>query len=470
MADFTSPPMSVDGGPAYPRPTPVISGAPRLKSQSGKRHEPPPSPIPSKSPAKARTARRLNGQPTVVAAPVPPLAQFHRSYSTLKIIHSNEFSSVEEAQSSDGNHVVVVKRIRGSEHKKPREFAIMKMIKDHHATLAARQKPIDSKCLTYDYFWYQDNHHCLELPKYDMSLKQLVADGQVLCEEARWFVAKCLLEALAELKQLRIIHMDVKPDNVLLDRQRGLVLCDFGISIQQGEQPSQDGDGLYLAPEVLTNKDAVSPAVDMFSLGITLLDASTRYVIRDFRDDLRKGIIPDQLVEDMSLNWCNLLRQLVALDPMQRPDPRWLLEQNPMLMLASDDQLQQDLHDWHIRPTTHTPPPSALPREAGAFHLPPSSASRSRTLTAATAPHRRYCPRQEDELSRSLPSRIQLFQNPALRDVDLSMSGSPPSTLNATTRLDFGGDAMDDADDDLQDEFSPRNLSQMMDDSFHNDA
>ena len=61
------------------------------------------------------------------------------------------------------------------------------------------------------------------------------------------------LKALVYLKdQLKIIHRDVKPSNILSDRRGNIKLCDFGISGQLVDSIAKTRDAgcrPYMAPE-----------------------------------------------------------------------------------------------------------------------------------------------------------------------------------------------------------------------------
>jgi serine/threonine protein kinase len=90
-----------------------------------------------------------------------------------------------------------------------------------------------------------------------------------------------------------IIHFDVKPHNILLDRSGSVKLCDLGISRlaptsrhggtasaaagDAAQEPAlmkasvQAGTPSYMAPELIRGDGAlVGPAVDVFAFGIVL--------------------------------------------------------------------------------------------------------------------------------------------------------------------------------------------------------
>jgi eukaryotic-like serine/threonine-protein kinase len=104
---------------------------------------------------------------------------------------------------------------------------------------------------------------------------RLARQGPFALEEA---VALTLgvLEALAHAHGEGLIHRDVKPDNVLLPRDGGLKLADFGIAKAMDEATSGltatgavMGTAAYLAPE-LVEGGAASPASDVYSVGCLL--------------------------------------------------------------------------------------------------------------------------------------------------------------------------------------------------------
>lgn len=249
------------------------------------------------SPSRTRIATQRRGYPYEEAEKTRDRFAFGQSTGKLKVspelvydftsddlqdlgeIGRGAFGTVNKMVHRRSNTVMAVKRIRSTVDEKEQKQLLM----DLEVVMKSNECPYIVQFYG-ALFKEGDCWICMELM--DTSLDKFYKFiyeklRQRIPEKIIGKITVATVKALNYLKeQLMIIHRDVKPSNILLDKRGNIKLCDFGISGQLVDSIARTRDAgcrPYMAPERIDPQRARGYDVrsDVWSLGITLMEVAT---------------------------------------------------------------------------------------------------------------------------------------------------------------------------------------------------
>ncbi|CAB5210874.1 uncharacterized protein OCT59_000086 [Rhizophagus irregularis] len=188
-----------------------------------------------------------------------------------------------------------------------------------------------------------------------------------------------LISGVNYLHQKNIVHRDLKLENLLLDRNRNIIITDFGFANQfngahDDLMATSCGSPCYAAPELVISEGLyVGSAVDIWSCGVILYAMLSGYL--PFDDDpsnpdgdninlLYKYIINTPLVfpDYVSPGARDLLRKMLVPDPAKRCDMKTIMSHKWLEPYASIfDCTIKELEAAANPASSLAPPESYLP-------------------------------------------------------------------------------------------------------------
>ncbi|XP_029595233.1 serine/threonine-protein kinase MARK1 isoform X1 [Salmo trutta] len=184
----------------------------------------------------------------------------------------------------------------------------------------------------------------------------LVAHGRMKEKEARAKFRQ-IVSAVQYCHQKRIVHRDLKAENLLLDADMNIKIADFGFSNEFTLGSKLDtfcGSPPYAAPELFQGKKYDGPEVDVWSLGVilyTLVSGSLPFDGQNLKE-LRERVLRGKyrIPFYMSTDCENLLKKLLVLNPGKRSSLEQIMRDRWMNVGHEEEELkphQEPEPDWN---------------------------------------------------------------------------------------------------------------------------
>ncbi|XP_073995090.1 serine/threonine-protein kinase MARK2-like isoform X14 [Rhodnius prolixus] len=262
-------------------------------------------------------------------------------YRLLKTIGKGNFAKVKLAKHVPTGKEVAIKIIDKTQlnpsslQKLFREVRIMKML--DHPNIVKLFQVIETEKTLYLVMEYASGGEVFDY---------LVLHGRMKEKEARAKFRQ-IVSAVQYCHQKKIIHRDLKAENLLLDSEMNIKIADFGFSNEFTPGNKLDtfcGSPPYAAPELFQGKKYDGPEVDVWSLGVilyTLVSGSLPFdgsTLRELRERVLRGKY--RIPFYMSTDCENLLKKFLVLNPAKRASLETIMKDKWMNMGYEEDELK----------------------------------------------------------------------------------------------------------------------------------
>jgi len=193
----------------------------------------------------------------------------------------------------------------------------------------------NTNVVRYYHSWVEDEKLYLVMEYCPKSLKEEMKEKGRFSEEELKKILRDICMGLSYLHRSDIVHLDIKPENILISKTYKYKLGDMGQSAlaKLSSDEIEEGDARYLAPELLNSEEYDEKPeltkADVFSLGITLFELATGFTIpmngNDWHDLRNERLDVLDNVLHLSDSFKRVIKLMLRRDPKQRPSVKELL-------------------------------------------------------------------------------------------------------------------------------------------------
>lgn len=291
------------------------------------------------------------------------ISRYYKEFVEIELIGNGEFGSVYKCINRLDGCVYAVKKslkpVAGSNFEKAalnEVYAHAVLGKHHHV-------------VRYYSAWAEDNHMVIQNEYCNGgALSDLIMRETMDEQELRRLLLH-VTEGLRYIHSEGLVHMDIKPGNIFISREKKLnysydsqddgfedlndmppeeevtyKIGDLGHVTSINNPQVEEGDCRYLSREVLQEDYSNLPKADIFSLGLTAIEA-LGYGPMPKNDEewhnLRDGKLPNHKnIESLSSDMRDLIQSMIDPNPVLRPTALQILQHRALLPKGKKTTLQ----------------------------------------------------------------------------------------------------------------------------------
>lgn len=259
--------------------------------------------------------------------------RLHQEFEEIQVIGKGQFSTVFKAKNRVDKHLYAVKKMiqlsRGAQSSLKEVFALANVSIEAAAC---------TQIVRYYSSWIEDGRIHIQTELCEGSLRDRLVDRRKKDPANAKFQEPAILEVIRDVAEgLRVlhgcgfVHLDIKPDNILVSRGQGQGTCiykiaDLGLAsaaMGTGCDDISEGDCRYLAKEVLRGILNNLPKADVFSLGLVLYELTINPKPLPCNgpewQQLREARLETSYMAPLSEPLMSLIHRMVHPEPEERP-------------------------------------------------------------------------------------------------------------------------------------------------------
>jgi len=139
-------------------------------------------------------------------------------------------------------------------------------------------------------YFESDKNQYIAFEYFPNDLNKIIKNNKLSMQEIK-LIAKQIFSAVEYLHERNIIHRDIKPDNIILDENNKVILCDFDLAkrfenLKNDKKCKNVCTVYYKPPEILVGSQFYDETIDIWGIGCIIVEMILKKPLFESRNEI----------------------------------------------------------------------------------------------------------------------------------------------------------------------------------------